>query len=309
MNGLETKTLALLTRVSTCPKRSIAWLMIWSAVACSEMSPSTVRTSGSFEGSRWLPSPRRRWLGTRRERVLTGQYPQPLEVSLASQLVCGCGLARLGAFNGLAGRAIGDRDREGGQELGACLAWPGARAWVVGVRCERGHVIVAPYLQRHRGQALLELVGVGGGEQAESAPFAGCRQSLGGSRTGCAIPRMWSPAQTPTGDRASAREVLRALGGKLAVQQAGELADFDEISVRVPHVAADLGLAVDGRRDELGALLHPRLVTGPDISDPQIQENRGRVTRLVVDHRDAWLVGSGRPARVHEYPRIGQPDD
>jgi hypothetical protein len=32
------------------PKRSSAWLMIWSAVACSQMSPSTVRTSGSFDG-------------------------------------------------------------------------------------------------------------------------------------------------------------------------------------------------------------------------------------------------------------------
>jgi hypothetical protein len=36
------------------------------------------------------------------------------------------------------------------------------------------------------------------------------------------------------------------------VQQAGELADLDEIPVRVPQVAADLGYAVDGRRDEPG---------------------------------------------------------
>jgi hypothetical protein len=53
---------------------------------------------------------------------LTGQYPQPLEVSLASQFVCACGLARLGVIDGLAGRGMGDGDREGGQELGACLA-------------------------------------------------------------------------------------------------------------------------------------------------------------------------------------------
>jgi hypothetical protein len=39
------------------------------------------------------------------------------------------------------------------------------------------------------------------------------------------------------------------------VQQAGELADFDEVSIRVPYVAAELGLAVDRRRDELGSLL------------------------------------------------------
>jgi len=38
----------------------------------------------------------------------------------------------------------------------------------------------------------------------------------------------------------SAREILRALGGKFAVQQAGGLADLDEVSVRVSYVAADL---------------------------------------------------------------------
>ena len=58
----------------------------------------------------------------------------------------------------------------------------------------------------------------------------------------------WSPAQGRARVSGSAREVRRALRGKLAVQQAGELADFDEISVRVPLVAADLGFAVDGRR-------------------------------------------------------------
>jgi hypothetical protein len=34
------------------------------------------------------------------------------------------------------------------------------------------------------------------------------------------------------------------------VEQAGGLADFNEVSVRVPHVAADLCSAVDRRRDE-----------------------------------------------------------
>jgi hypothetical protein len=40
------------------------------------------------------------------------------------------------------------------------------------VRRERGHLIGAPYLQWHRSQGLLEPVGVVGGKQAESAPFA-----------------------------------------------------------------------------------------------------------------------------------------
>src|SRR5580700_11321762 len=98
----------------------------------------------------------------------------------------------------------------------------------------------------------------------------------------------------------SARKVLRALCGEMAVQQAGGLADLDEVSVRVPHVAADLCSAVDRRRDELGPLRLPLLVAGLDVSDPQVQEDRGGAAGLVVDHRDAWLVGGGRPAGVHD---------
>src|SRR5689334_7104131 len=106
----------------------------------------------------------------------------------------------------------------------------------------------------------------------------------------------------------SAREVLRALGGQFAVQQASGLADLDEVSVRVSYVAADLRPAVDRRRDELRSLRFPLLVAGLDVGDPQVQEDRGGVAGLVVDHRDAWLVGGGRPARIHDDPGIGQPD-
>src|ERR1700726_5335285 len=84
----------------------------------------------------------------------------------------------------------------------------------------------------------------------------------------------------------SAWEVLRALCGEMALQQAGGLADLDEVSVRVPHVAADLRSAVDRRRHELCPLRLPLLVAGLDVSDPQVQEDRGRVAGLVVDPRD-----------------------
>jgi len=47
VNGLETNTPALLTKVSTRPNRSIARPMIWTAVARSVMSPSMVKTSAS----------------------------------------------------------------------------------------------------------------------------------------------------------------------------------------------------------------------------------------------------------------------
>src|SRR5487761_318905 len=211
MNGLETKTPALLTRVSTRPKRSIAWLMIWSAVACSEMSPSTVRTSGSFDGlmlSEFATTaqPRCRYPSTR-------PAPIPCEPPVTIATFCPVPLT----------------------------ASP--------FSCVRAHV-----------------------------------------RPG------------------SAREVLRALGGEMALQQAGGLADLDEVSVRVTQVAADLRSAVDRRRHELRPLRLLLLVAGLDVSDPQVHEDRGGVTRLVVDYRDARLVGGRRPAGIHDDPRVGQPD-
>src|SRR5829696_3489665 len=94
----------------------------------------------------------------------------------------------------------------------------------------------------------------------------------------------------------SAGEILRPFGGTRSVQQAGGLADLDEVAVRIPHVAADLCLAVDRRRDELGPLRLPFFVAGPDVSDAQVQEDRRGVAGLVVDHGDLQLVGGGRPA-------------
>jgi hypothetical protein len=44
------------------------------------------------------------------------------------------------------------------------------------------------------------------------------------------------------------------------VQQAGGWADSDEVSVRVPQVAADLRAAVDRRRDELWLSISPSLI-------------------------------------------------
>src|SRR5215475_8651112 len=83
--------------------------------------------------------------------------------------------------------------------------------------------------------------------------------------------------------RGSAGEILGALRGELAVQQAGGLADLDEVSVRIPYVTADLRSAVDRRRDELCPLGQPLLVAGLDVGDPEVQEDRGGVAGRVVD--------------------------
>ena len=101
----------------------------------------------------------------------------------------------------------------------------------------------------------------------------------------------------------SAREVLRALFGEMAVQRARGLADFDHVAVRVSHVAADLRLAVDWRRDELRALRLPFLVAGPDVSDPQVQEDRGGVAWLVIDRPDGLVASSAPLTRVQRRRR------
>src|SRR5215470_17158812 len=107
------------------------------------------------------------------------------------------------------------------------------------------------------------------------------------------------PRPPEAGD-ASAREILRALCGALALEQAGGLADLDEVPVRVPYIAADLRFAVDRRRNELCPLRLPLLVAGLDVGDAQVHEDRGGIAGLVVDHRDVWLVGGGRPAGIHD---------
>src|ERR687887_466057 len=48
------------------------------------------------------------------------------------------------------------------------------------------------------------------------------------------------------------REILGPLLGEPAFEQAGGLADFDHVAVRVAHVAANLRTAIDRRRHELG---------------------------------------------------------
>src|SRR5690349_4491451 len=69
------------------------------------------------------------------------------------------------------------------------------------------------------------------------------------------------------------------------------LADFDEVSVRVTHIAPDLAAPVDGRREEVRPSCLPALICGRNVSDAYGQEARGSV-------RIAWrLEGDGRLVR------------
>jgi len=64
----------------------------------------------------------------------------------------------------------------------------------------------------------------------------------------------------------SAWEILRALCGALAVQQARGLADFDEIAVWISHVAANFRSPVNRRRHELRPFRLPLLIAGAWMS-------------------------------------------
>src|SRR5262245_15946234 len=89
-----------------------------------------------------------------------------------------------------------------------------------------------------------------------STAFLGCLQSRS-TKTRCG----------------SAWEILRALCGALTMQQASGLADLDEISVWVSHVAADFHSSIDRRRHELRPFRLPLLVAGLDVRDSQIHEH------------------------------------
>src|SRR3984885_6386736 len=106
----------------------------------------------------------------------------------------------------------------------------------------------------------------------QSSQISGCATVPPASSRGpvTLAPRSRTPAALP----GSAREILRALRGEVAVQQAGGLADLDQVPVGVAQVAADLRAAVDRRRHELCPLRLPVLVAGLDVRDPQVHEDR-----------------------------------
>src|SRR5262245_44869738 len=99
-------------------------------------------------------------------------------------------------------------------------------------------------------------------------------------------------------------KIFRASCGQLPRQEAGRLADLDQVAVWVRHVAADLRPTVDRRRQKLRAPFAPLPVAVVDVGDAQVHEDRCRVARLVVHHRDVGLVGGWRAAWIHDDSRV-----
>src|SRR5260221_10398751 len=66
----------------------------------------------------------------------------------------------------------------------------------------------------------------------------------------------------------------RAASWRVRLRAGRGLADFAHVAVRVAHVPADLGAAVDRRRHGLGPLLAPLLIARLDVRDPQVSKSR-----------------------------------
>jgi hypothetical protein len=107
-----------------------------------------------------------------------GQQPQPDQVTLPGQLMRPPRLPHPGTVDDLRRRAVGDGDDEGSEELAAGLSPRAPRRalsrhdGIVRMARKFRHLIAAPDPQRHRGENVLELAVVSGGEQPERAPFA-----------------------------------------------------------------------------------------------------------------------------------------
>src|SRR6516165_12091434 len=68
----------------------------------------------------------------------------------------------------------------------------------------------------------------------------------------------------------------------------GGLAYLDQVPVGVTHIAADLGLVLFRRREELGASRAPLRMRSVDVRDPNVEEAAGQVRiarRLECDGR------------------------
>ena len=83
------------------------------------------------------------------------------------------------------------------------------------------------------------------------------------------------------------------------------LSDFDDVSVGIADVAADLVLVLFGRRQEFRATGAPFGVHGRDVFDPDIQEAADPVGIAWRLQRDRRLVVRRSTPNVDDDPAVG----
>src|SRR5579871_4459239 len=84
----------------------------------------------------------------------------------------------------------------------------------------------------------------------------------------------------------------------------GILADLDDVTVRITHVASPFPAVIigPGFGYKVGSLIAPLFVAGPDISDTQIEEAAYTVHIRQRFKKNLWLVWSGSSAGVKNDP-------
>src|SRR5579872_3731220 len=90
---------------------------------------------------------------------------------------------------------------------------------------------------------------------------------------------------------------------------ASALPDFDEVTVGVTQVAADLRATIDRFGEELRALGRPVGVYGGDVGNTDIQERADPVRIVRGLERDRGFVVRGAAAGVDDDPAVGQRHD
>src|SRR5438128_11953307 len=100
-----------------------------------------------------------------------------------------------------------------------------------------------------------------------------------------------SPRVSGTVEQAGARRAR-------SLQSAGRLAYLDQVTVRIPDVAADLGLVLLGRGEEPGPARTPLGVGRLDVRDPDVEEAADPVGVAWRFERHARLVVGGAATHV-----------
>jgi hypothetical protein len=109
--------------------------------------------------------------------------------------------------------------------------------------------------------------------------------------------------------RKSAADDLDGVGFEALDRRWGVLADFDEVAVRIAHVATPPPAVVVerlGERDSAFGALVP--VAGPDVGDAQVEKAAQPVWIGRSFEDDFGLVGCGAASGIENDPGVGQLD-
>src|SRR5712692_7876181 len=124
-------------------------------------------------------------------------------------------------------------------------------------------------------------------------------------------------SDSPSADRVRLRALGTRSSGAIAnrgpvrsaVGAPDQLANFDQVPVRVAHITADLAATVDRRGQKLRSAGAPLLIDGADVGDADVQEARGVIWIRGRHERHGGLVVCGASADTDGDPAVRQGDN